>query len=340
MSTVLTSASSLAFIDSITFDPFLRGFLSVMVGVVVLFGSVYLLLATNSGPRLGMLLAMTGLFGWFVTMGVIWWIYGIGWIGNDAVWEFDEVVIGDLEAAATEDLRELPSLGDNPELEDLAEAAVSVPGYDGPQPETVADTLNLNGWSYLPTSNRARGDAEAQANAFLTSGENDLLTTAEFGDAFSSTAGYKVVAAFRKGGKPVRANDSVVERVTNRITNTLRVVHPIHYAAVMVQPVEESVTLTGEAPAFPVPDADEPVVTVLLTRNLGFKRLRPAIFTIFSAIIFGILANMLHRRDKFEMEQRARAEEEAKEEIAAAKKAAKDPGSAEADQKELTGAST
>ena len=80
MTSVLTNASALAFIDSITFDPFLRGFLSVMVGVVVLFGSVYLLLATNSGPRLGMLLSLAGLFGWFFIMGIIWWIYGLSLI--------------------------------------------------------------------------------------------------------------------------------------------------------------------------------------------------------------------------------------------------------------------
>ncbi len=337
MTSVLTNASALAFIDSITFDPFLRGFLSVMVGVVVLFGSVYLLLATNSGPRLGMLLALAGLFGWFFIMGVIWWIYGIGWIGNDSVWETNEVVIGELEGSANENLRQLPDLDENPDLLELSVEVVSTPGYDGPLPETIADNLDLGDWRYLPTSNRARGDAEAVANAALTSGENDLLTAESFNGAFDSTDGYKVLGAFERGGKPKRANDSVIERVTNRITNTLRVTHPTKNAAIMVQPVAQTITPVGEAPDFPVPNAEEPVVTVLLTRNLGFKRLRPAIFTIFSGIIFGILANMLHRRDKFEMEQRARAEAEAEEEIKLAKAGGK---KAVTEAKELTGAST
>lgn len=292
----------LAFIDSITFDPFLRGFLSVMVGVVVLYGSVWLIMATNSGARQAMLLALAGTFGWFFIMGVIWWIYGIGWIGNDAAWEFNEVVIGDLEGAAVEDLRDLPNLDDNASLATLARTAVDTAGYEGDQPETIADNLDLNGWTYLPTSNRARGDAEAAANAALNEGDNDLLDS----EVFGSTEGYKVIAAFETGGKPVRANDSVQERITNRITNTLRVTHPIHYAAVMVQPVNETETLEGEAPKFPTANIDEDVVTVLLTRNLGFKRLRPAIFTIFSGIIFGIFANMLHRRDKYEQEQRSK----------------------------------
>ena len=288
------------FIDSMPFDPFLRGFLAVLVGVIVLCGSVYLLVATNTGPRLGLLISLAGLFGWLAIMGAIWWIYGIGWKGNDPSWELTEIVQGDLSQAANSKLRELPDLGDNQALVDIALDAVNTPGYDGPQPETVADELDLSGWTYLATSNRARGDAEAAASAVLTSGENDLVD-------FGSTDDYKVVAAFETGGKPLRKDDSMIERVKNRVTNTLRVVHPIHHAAIMVQPVTEQEALTGEAPPFPEADESEDVTSVLLTRNLGFKRLRPAIFTIFSTIIFALLALALHRRDKFEMSQRERA---------------------------------
>ena len=39
------------------------------VGVLVLMGSVYLLLATNTGARPGLLIAFTGLFGWMTIMG-------------------------------------------------------------------------------------------------------------------------------------------------------------------------------------------------------------------------------------------------------------------------------
>ena len=48
----------------IAWDPQIRGILSVLVGVVVLMGSVYLLLATNVASRLGFLLALAAIFGW------------------------------------------------------------------------------------------------------------------------------------------------------------------------------------------------------------------------------------------------------------------------------------
>ena len=49
---------------SIAWDPGFRGVLTVVVAVLVLPGSIYLLLGTNLGTRLGFLIALTGLFGW------------------------------------------------------------------------------------------------------------------------------------------------------------------------------------------------------------------------------------------------------------------------------------
>ena len=42
---------------TISWDPTIRGYLVVATGVAVLCGSVYLLLATNTGVRLGFLIA-------------------------------------------------------------------------------------------------------------------------------------------------------------------------------------------------------------------------------------------------------------------------------------------
>lgn len=73
-------------LGAITFDPTIRGILVVLVGVVVLMGSVYMLLATNTGSRTGFLIAGSALFGWCFLMGSIWWIYGIGLKGRDPSW--------------------------------------------------------------------------------------------------------------------------------------------------------------------------------------------------------------------------------------------------------------
>ena len=51
--------------------------LTVILAIVTLCGSVYLILATNLGARLGILIALAGLSGWIMLMGLIWMIYGI-----------------------------------------------------------------------------------------------------------------------------------------------------------------------------------------------------------------------------------------------------------------------
>ena len=64
---------------AIAWNPEIRNILSVGVGVLVLMGSVYLLVGTNVGLRTGLLVTLCGFFGWMATMGVVWWIYGIGY---------------------------------------------------------------------------------------------------------------------------------------------------------------------------------------------------------------------------------------------------------------------
>jgi hypothetical protein len=104
---------------TLSWDPTIRGYLVVATGVVVLCGSVYLLLATNTGVRLGFLIAAAGLTGWMTIMGVAWWLYGIGWTGEASSWKVREVVVsddpGDTSGAATEDARDLSDWKDLPE---------------------------------------------------------------------------------------------------------------------------------------------------------------------------------------------------------------------------------
>ncbi len=74
--------AALDLIGGIAFDPTIRGWLVVLTGVAILMGSVWLILSTNSGVRMGTLLALTGFFGWMAIMGFTWWLYGIGWNGR------------------------------------------------------------------------------------------------------------------------------------------------------------------------------------------------------------------------------------------------------------------
>jgi len=54
----------------ISWDPNIRGALVVLTAIVLLPGTVYMVLATDTGARLGLLLALTGLFGWMSIMGM------------------------------------------------------------------------------------------------------------------------------------------------------------------------------------------------------------------------------------------------------------------------------
>ena len=63
---------------AIGWEPELRGILTVIMAVGVLMGSVYLVLATNLGARLGFLVTLAAIFGWLAMMGFVWMIYGIG----------------------------------------------------------------------------------------------------------------------------------------------------------------------------------------------------------------------------------------------------------------------
>jgi hypothetical protein len=239
---------------TLSWDPTIRGYLVVVTGVAVLCGSVYLLLATNTGIRLGFLIAAAGLTGWMVIMGVAWWLYGIGWIGEESSWKVREVVVSD-------------------EPDDTSAAA-------------TAEARDLSEWEDLPEGG---GDATAAADEALT-GEASPLAT------FESTQDYTLIAAKETGGKD---EDSLLSELPGP--------HPHHFAVIQVRPVEEVEVPFGETPPPPEPDEDAQVFTVVMERDLGNKRLVPAAFTIVNAIFFGILCNVLHRRDKVVAEARARA---------------------------------
>jgi hypothetical protein len=123
---------------TLSWDPTIRGYLVVATGVVVLCGSVYMLLATNTGVRLGFLIAVAGLTGWMTIMGTAWWLYGIGWVGEAASWKVREVVVSDspddTSAAATDDARDLSDWKDLPEGGGDATAAAdeALTGEDSP----------------------------------------------------------------------------------------------------------------------------------------------------------------------------------------------------------------
>ncbi len=276
----------------IAWDPEIRGILSVLVGVVVLAGSVYLLLGTNVGNRLGVLLSLTAIFGWMTIHGLVWLIYPpiMGPAGRGPSWEIQEVVYGDLAESMLEEAHHVDTstLPPPDEVDDLTPEEVAV--------VTEEHAEELNEWSLLAASDASRGEAQTAVDAVLAEG---IVPGLE--ESTSRVFTY----TFETGGKPQRDSDSVIDRVTNRVSNTLRLTHPPHYAIVQLQPATVAPSAPGEAPNLPEIVEDSQTVSVVLIRDIGERRLPATLIFVGSGLIFGLLCVMLHQRDRRVAEHRS-----------------------------------
>jgi len=271
----------------IAWDPQLRGFLAVGVGVVVLLGSVYLVLSTNLGHRLGFLLAASAVFGWCTIMGLTWWMYGtIGMLGEAPKWVVTEVVYPGTDDAALAEAHTL----DTSELPDPE----ALNALEGEAFDELRDEVEptLGGWDLLPESNPAFGEAKATVDAYFAEHPDEELE-------LEGAADYITAYSFERGGKEGLPDaPSRIDRLALKVKNTFwQVQHPPHYAIIQVQPVIDQETVPGEAPPTPEANPDEPVVSVIMERNLGDVRFPGAMLTIFSGGMFAVTILMLHRRD-------------------------------------------
>ncbi len=333
----------------LAWDPQMRGFMAVFVAIVVLMGSVWVLLSTNSGTRLGTLLTLAGLFGWMTILATVWWIYGIGYKGTSPSWQPVEIVAsadqGDLTLAALDRANTLHSealpqayelvlsSGDPVALAEFGPVSVdSLPPaellgksdaeiraiveetqilheattlseLDSVAPQIVDENLAaFGGWDLLSTAES--GEINASASAFLIA-ESDL--------GFTDSTEFKDIAAYTVGGKSgLPANPNRWDRIYTQFKSALTITHPTRYGIVQVQRVTPGslVTILGEAPPRAMADSTQPVISVVMVRDLGNLRVLPALIAIGSGLIFFALIYMLHERDKEAMRRRAEFEAE------------------------------
>ncbi len=252
----------------------LRGVLTVIIAVTVLMGSVYLVLATNMGARLGFLVAIAGLAGWFFIMGAIWWAYGIGLKGPDPSWESmpGRTVIQDIPSLNVAGALKAPI--QIPEGATPAEAAIAV------QQQFVAE-----GWQQLASSAASYGQTSSAADGYLKS-SNAFPAALPDG-----SAAYKVVNVFDIGGdrSPTFADSKL---------DVLAFWHKPRHVVVEVAPVIEQRAEPGRAPATPRIDSAQPHQYVYMIRNMGARRQPAGFITVGSFFVFSILCWLLHRRDR------------------------------------------
>ncbi|MCY3863327.1 MAG: hypothetical protein OXG67_15380 [bacterium] len=374
MGSILSAMSALG---AISFDNEIRGLLTVLLGSAILMGSVWLIISTNTGFRLGSLIAISAIFGWTVMMAFIWSLYGIGLQGARPTWEVQAIHIGNPSIADNEAnpppeiLDDLPNpltcatLGDRDclpkaiqivrvmgsstqraELNSIDAGAIRADlttfndalADDDPR-KLMGDEIE-NEVQRLAEEQRIRNEDltlselkgvapdltdEVERRGWLELGDWNLQTTQAAGEAITAASDYLahadlgfgetddqsntfvVLDAYQQGGKPKRLNNGVWERVSNKVITSAMPRHPTNYTVVQVQRSEYHPPVAGQAPPPTVVDPNEPVISVLMQRNLGRFRLPSILVTIGSGLLFLASLLMLHTRD---LEVRRRLEGE------------------------------
>ncbi len=251
---------------AVTWQWELRGTLIVIIAVSVLCGSVYLVLGTNLGARLGFLVALTALAGWMFIMGATWWSYGKGLLGQDASWK---PVAG---STVIRDSGKLYSTG-------ILGQPFTPAGVAADDASKVTQGLKTNAWKQLNPALPSFAQAGSAGSVMLE--ESKAFAAGEFA----------VVNVYDKGGArhPVFWDGRI---------DFVAFWHDPHFSLVEIAPLVPQRTEPGRAPARAVIDTARAHEYVYMVRDMGFKRRPAGIITVSSLIIFLLLCWLLHRRDR------------------------------------------
>lgn len=262
---------------AIGWEPELRGLLTVVIGVVILMGSVYGIMATNMGSRLAFLVAFAGLAGWMMTMGLVWWIYGIGLRGPDPSWQ---PVAGATVLQDTQALRSGGALESLPEIPDDASFAEEA--------AIVQEQFVDEGYVVLDPTSPAFGQAQASASTFF-----------EEGGAFAA-GGYAVTNIYDVGGDRYPRVKLEIDalNIDEDTLDFLALFHEPHFVVVEGRPFVEVREEPGRAPVLPEIDEDRQAQYVYMVRDLGARRQPAVVLTIGGGAIFAALCYLLHRRER------------------------------------------
>ena len=287
---------------ALKWDPQVRGALIVLVGLALLPGTIYLLLATNVGARIGFLLAVAGLSGWIMLLTMTWITYGTGMKGRDPSWKVKEVVhtaaLADLSSGALPALRDFPATWHQPTPAALGDATAAVDNFitkAGRQPKNTPEGPLIK----KPTPEQLRYPAE-----------------------FSTSDSYVVLGGYEKGGNncfgpPDKCTSHLPKNflfwhlkhnkfIFWHVDHKFFFRHSAHYVAVELQAAQVGpIDPSGNPTFLKTPDTTKPIVAVIVKRDLGSDRFPQVVLCISSAIIFLVTCHALHRRDKRIMALRA-----------------------------------
>ena len=260
----------ISLLAALSWDPGFRGLLTVVVAVAILCGSVFLILATNTGARLGFLLALTGFCGWMFVMGIIWSLYGIGWKGDSPTWKVVDVVRsepGSGEVSSGLEAADIPTPArrDSPTRSTprrrrcvprrlprrAARSHPRRPRHGRGPGAALQEQINeqVAPWRILETSNKYTGETQAVVAAALGPERPGRL---RIGLGLPWSSSHSSPAASRAG--PTTAS---LGRISYKVTSTAqRASARPFYAAIQLQEVIPQETKPGQAPPAPVRNED------------------------------------------------------------------------------------
>ena len=273
---------------AITWDPFVRGIVIVAIAVVLLPGSVYLVLATDVGARLGFLLTAAAISGMLFLFAILWpALSSTADIGRPNVWKPVAVITGDFTDQVTVNgVKDYPvnHVADaKPPLQPLPRKAWFWPfqgcsdsGWHKIDPSKISDPQSAADKVLAPSSASGTGGTPSSA---LTS-------------PFSQTSDYVYVDGFEKG-----MNSGCLFSI-NRHKVYVPYARSPHYVILRVKPaLPTPATTSGPVPT-PKPDPSKPYTYVIMKRDLGSVRQPQFILALCAGVIFLVTCYSLHRRDK------------------------------------------
>lgn len=242
--------------------PTILGILVVVAGVVLFCGSVYLLLATNLGARLGFLIAAAALSGFMVLLSAMWLATAspLNTLkGRVPSWKPVESVEGKSMAKAK-----------TPAVRDIFTEGRKLSATDATNVKAEADQLLV-----IP---QAEGGEKAPPPGPYAK--------------FQATTDYLQVAAYETGGGG---------RFHAEFDGSFPFLHlsfhePKHAVSVIC-PVKEVDVPFGEAPPAPECDPAQPRINLVMIRDLGSVRVPPLVVLIASSILFALTLLSLHWRE-------------------------------------------
>ncbi len=262
--------------------PTILGVLVVLAAVSLFCGSVYLLLATNLGARLGFLVAAAGLSGFMVLLSCLWLTTAspLNTLkGRVPTWKTVESLKGgDLARSKIPAVRAVTKAN---EVTDPAEQS---------NLKAVVDQVVVT-----PTG---------------TPSSNAVATTNKF-QIYQQSTDYLVPRYYETGGGKLF---SKTEIYTSGQFPLLHVsLHKPHYAVVDICPIDQAALVVpfGDPPPTPVCDKSKPITSVVFERDLGSVRVPPFVALLGSSVLFILCLLGMHWRERDLQEQAAKVQAEA-----------------------------